>query len=234
LPWLEAQENSDHVLWIRWNRGDRLGFLQRWEKALAILDSQHLVESEIVLMLRNPDQFLDTMAQVEVASILSTKGFHIELESKKSGKTPDIYMIREAVCIEVKNLHMDAVLLEQAVTGKAKVVWLKDRLPSAVEEKYAQLPDGYPNILVVVSPPEIQFDEFEDLFIDVSTTIYVETGEIMHGSPKGLFYQERVDGRKIYAKISAAVMWKDHVRRYLLNPSAEYAVSEQLLQKVTS
>lgn len=119
LPWLEAKENSDHVLWIRWNQGDRLKFLGRWERALAILDGPGLVKREIVRMLKNPDQFLDTMAQVEVASYLLTKGFEIELEARKSDKITDISLIREGVCIEVKNLHMDAILLEQAVTGNA-------------------------------------------------------------------------------------------------------------------
>jgi len=83
-------------------------------------------------------------------------------------------------------------------------------------------------------PPEIQFDEFEDLFIDIPTTVYLETGEVTRDSHQGVFYQERVDGGKVYAKISVVIMWKDHVRRYLLNPNAEFRTSEQLLQKMTS
>jgi hypothetical protein len=71
-------------------------------------------------MLKNADQFLDTVAQLELASVLLTRSFEIELEAKKSGKTWDIFLIREGICIEVKNLHMDAVLLDQALTGNAE------------------------------------------------------------------------------------------------------------------
>jgi len=153
LPWLESKDNSDHVLWIRRNCGDRLRFLEGWERALAILDNQNLLKPRIIRMLKNPDQSEDTMAQVEVASALLTKGFEIDLEAEKSGKTPDILLSCEAVCIEVKNLHTAAALLEQAETGNAKVIWLRDRLPQALEEKYNRLLDGSPNILVVITPP---------------------------------------------------------------------------------
>jgi hypothetical protein len=122
LQWLEGKGNSDHVLWIRWNQGDRFGFVERWERALTLLDSERLVKPEIVRLLKNPVQFLDAIAQVEVASILLTKAFEIELEASKSGKTPDVFLIREGVCIEVKNLHMDAVLQEQALSGEAEPV----------------------------------------------------------------------------------------------------------------
>jgi hypothetical protein len=234
LPWLEGRGNSDHVLWIRWNQGDRLRFCERWETALALLGGEGLVKPEIVRMLKNSDQFLDTMAQVEVASILLTKGFGIELEARKSGKTPDIFLIREGVCIEIKNLHMDALLLEQAISGKAEVVWLRDRLPSAVEEKYDQLPDHYPNILVVIAPAEVQFDEFQDFFIDIPTTFNITTREVTRGKPKGFFYQERTDGTKIHTKLGAVIMWKDRAHRYLMNPTADTMVSEELLKRMTS
>jgi hypothetical protein len=234
LPWLEGEETSNHVLWIRWNQGDRLRFLERWERTLALLDGQGLVKPEVVRMLKNPDQFLDTIAQVEVASVLLTKGFQMELEAKRSGKTPDIFLIREGICIEVKNLRIDAVLLKQALTGNAEVGWLKDRLPSAVEDKYDQLPDCYPNMLVVFAPPEVQFDEFEDFFIDVPTTHNLYTAEVTRGKPKGFFYQERVDGTKIHTKLGAVIMWKDDRRRYILNPYAKSIVSEELLKKITS
>jgi len=103
-----------------------------------------------------------------------------------------------------------------------------------VEEKYAQLPEGYPNILAVIAPPEVQFDEFEDFFIDIPTTHNLDTGQVTRGKPKGFFYQERVDGTKIYTRMSAVVMWKDTVRRYLMNPNADIQVNEELLQKMTS
>lgn len=77
-----------------------MGFVERSERALALLDSERLVKPEIIRMLKNPVQFLDTIAQVEVASILLTKGFEIELEARKSGKTPDIFLIREGVCMK--------------------------------------------------------------------------------------------------------------------------------------
>jgi hypothetical protein len=234
LSWLEGAGTTNHVLWIRWNQGDRLGFLERWERTLALLDGQGLVKHEVVRMLKNPDQFLDTIAQVEVASVLLRKGFEIELEAKKSGKTPDIFLIREGICIEIKNLHIDAVLLEQALTGNAEVVWLRDRLPSAVEEKYDQLPDSYPNLLVVFAPPEVQFDEFEDFFIDIPTTYNLDTGEVTRGKPKGFFYQERVDCTKIHTKLGAVIMWKDHTRSYLVNPNANIMIVEELLKKITS
>lgn len=234
LPWLKGKENSNHVLWIRWNQGDKLRFLERWERTLALLDAQGLVKPKVVRMLKNPDQFLDTIAQVEVASVLLTKGFEIELEANKSGKTPDIFLIREGICIEIKNLHIDPILLEQALTGNAEVVWLRDRLPSAVEEKYDQLPDSYPNILVVFAPLEVQFDEFEDFFIDIPMTYNLDTGEVTRGKPRGFFYHERVDGTKSHIKLSAVIMWKDHARRYLVNPNANIMVAEEVLQKITS
>jgi hypothetical protein len=233
LPWLKAEKTSNHVLWIRWNQGDRLRFLERWERTLALLDGQDLVKPKIVGMLKNSDQFFDPITQAEVASVLLTKGFEIELEANKSGKTPDIFLIREGICIEIKNLHTDAVLLEQALTGNVEVVWLRDRLPSAVEEKYDQLPDSYQNMLVVFAPPDVQFDEFEDFFIDVPTTHNLGTGEVTRGKPKGFFYQERVDGTKIHTKLGAVIMWKDHTHRYLVNPNANIMVVEELLQKIT-
>ena len=208
--------------------------MERWERALALLDSERLVKPEIVRMLKNPVQFLDTIAQVEVASILLTKGFEIELEARKSGKTPDIFLIREGVCIEVKNLHMDAVLQEQASSGEVEPVWLRDRLPSAVEEKYLQLAHGYPNILAVIAPPEVQFDEFEDFFINIPTTMNITTGLVTRGKPEGFFFSERLDGSKIHTKMSAVVMWKDTVRRYIMNPNANLPVNDELLQRMTS
>ena len=219
-------------MWIRWNQGDRLRFLERWERTLALLDGQDLVKPKIVGMLKNSDQFLDTITQAEVASVLLTIGFEIELKANKSGKTPDFFLIREGICFEIKNLHTDAVLLEQALTGEAEVVWLMDRLPSAVEEKYDQLPDCYPNMLVVFALPEVQFDEFEDFLIDILTTYNLDTGEVTRGKPKGFFYKERVDGTKIHAKLGAVIMWKDHTHRYLMNPNI--TVIEELLQKITS
>lgn len=211
-----------------------MGFVERWERALALLDSERLVKPEIIRMLKNPVQFLDTIAQVEVASILLTKGFEIELEARKSGKTPDIFLIREGVCIEVKNLHMDAVLQIQASSGEAEPVWLRDRLPSAVEEKYLQLARGYPNILAVIAPPEVQFDEFEDFFINIPTTMNITTGLATRGKPEGFFFSERLDGSKIHTKMSAVVMWKDTVRRYLMNPNANLPVNDELPQRMTS
>lgn len=185
-------------------------------------------------MLKSPDHFLDTIGQVEITSALLAKGFEIELEAKKSGKTSDIFLTREGVCIEVKNLHMDTVLEEQALSGDAEPVWLKDRLPSAVEEKYAQLPDGYPNILAVIAPPGVHFDEFEDFFINIPTTMNLATRQVTRGKPEGFFYSERIDGSKIHTKMSAVVMWKDAERKYLMNPNAVVQVNEELLQKMTS
>jgi hypothetical protein len=234
LSWLEAEENSRHVLWIRWNRGDRLRLLDRWERAFSPLDARNLLKPKIVRMLKNPDQFLDTIGQVEIASALVRKGFEIELEAERSGKTSDIFLTLEGVCIEVKNLHMDTVLEEQALSGDAEPVWLRDRLPSAVEEKYAQLPEGYPIMLAVIAPPEVQFDEFEDFFINIPTTMNLATRQVMRGKPEGFFYSERIDGSKIHRKMSAVVMWKDTVRRYLMNPNADIQVNEELLQKMTS
>jgi hypothetical protein len=234
LPWLEGKETSDHALWIRWNQGDRLRFLERWERTLALVDGKGLVKPEVVRMLKIPDQFLDTIAQIEVASVLTTKGFQIELEAKKSGKIPDIFLIREGICFEVKNLHIDVVLLNQALSGNAGVVSLKKRLPSAVEEKYDQPPDSYPNVLVVFAPPEVQFDEFEDFFIDTPATFNDDTRRVTGGKPNGFFYQERLDGTKIHTKLSAVIMWKDQVRKYLMNPNANITVKEELLQKITS
>jgi len=208
--------------------------LDRWEGALYLADRLNLLKPEIVRMLKNSDQFLDTIAQIEIASVLLTRGFEVELEAEKSGRTPDIFLVREGVCVEVKNLHMDTVLLEQALSGDAKPVWLRDRLPCAVEEKYAQLPDGYPNILVVIAPPEVQFDEFEDFFVNIPTTANFDTGEVTHGKPEGFFYCERIDGTKIHTKMTAVVMWKDTVRRYLMNPYANIQVNEELLQRMTS
>jgi hypothetical protein len=103
-----------------------------------------------------------------------------------------------------------------------------------VEEKYLQLADGYPNILAVIAPPEVQFDEFEDFFINISTTMNTTTGQVTRGRPEGFFYSERLDGTGINTKLGAAVMWKDHARRYLMNPNAKFMVSEELLKKITS
>jgi hypothetical protein len=194
--------------------------LERWEGALALLDGKSLVKSKIIQMMKNSNQFLDTIAQVEVSADLLKKGFIIELEASKSGKTPDIFLIHECVCIEVKNLHTDPKLMEQTLSRENRVVCMKDRLPSAVEEKYAQLPEDYPNILVVIAPPDVQFDEFEDFFID---------------NPKnnlGFFYQERTDGTKINTKLGAVIMWKDWGRSYITNSFATIMVNEDLLKKI--
>jgi hypothetical protein len=234
LPWLEAEGKSEHVLWIRWNQIDRLRFKERWERALALLDNRGLVKPEVVRMLKNPDQFLDTIAQVEVAYVLLTKGIKIELEARKSGKTPDIFLIDERVCIEVKNLHIDPVLQEQTLSGRAEVVSLKNRLPSAVEEKYGQLPEDYPNILVVIAAADVQFDEFEDFFIGGRETLNIETGERTIGNLDGFFYDERIDGRRIHTKLGAVIMWKDHERKYLMNPNASIPFSDALLNRITS
>ena len=103
-----------------------------------------------------------------------------------------------------------------------------------MEEKYDQLPDSYPNIPVVFAPPEVQLDEFEDFFIDIPTTYNLDTGEATRGKPKGFFHQERVDGAKIHTKLGAVIMWKDHTRRYLVNPNANIMVVEEVPQKITS
>jgi tellurite resistance-related uncharacterized protein len=183
-------------------------------------------------MLRNPDQFLDTVAELEIATVLMRKGFNIELEARKSGKTTDIFLTQEQVCIEVKNLHLDPMLVDQTLSGEAEPVWLRDRLPSAVEEKYEQLPSGYANILVVVAPADVQFDEFEDFFINVPTTVDTTTMQVTHGRPQGFFYSERTDGSMIHTKVSAVIMWKDYVRRYIINPSAYVRVSEDVLARI--
>jgi len=171
LTWLEAEEHSNHVLWMRWNLSNRLHFLERWESTLAILDRKGLVKPKIVQMMKNPGQFLDTIAQVKVAAELVIRGFRIELEANKSGRTPDIFLIQEAVCIEVKNLHLDPRLVEQTLSGENRVVEMRDRLPSAVEEKYVQLPEGYRNILILLAAADVQFDEFQDFFIDIPVTL---------------------------------------------------------------
>jgi hypothetical protein len=75
--------------------------------------------------------------------------------------------------------------------------------------------------------------EFEDFFIDVPTTHNLGTGEVTREKPKGFFYQERVDGTKIHTKLGAVIMWKNHTRRYLVNPNANIMVVEELLQKIT-
>lgn len=220
LPWFDDKRNSNHVLWMRWNQGDRIRFVERCERALACLERNGLVNPKIVRMMKNADQFLDTIAQLEVAANLSTKGFRIELEANKGDRTTDIFLIDESVCIEVKNLHTDPRLVEQTLSGENRVVSLRDRLPSAVEGKYLQLPEGYPNMLVVVPGADVQFDEFEDVFID---------------NPRnklGFFYQERVDGTHIHTKLGAVIMWKDWCRGYIKNPYADIMIDEDLLKKI--
>ena len=66
----------------------------------------------------------------------------IQLEATKSGGTSDLFLMGEEVCIEVKNLHTDIRLVEQTLSGEDRVVELRDSLPSAVDEKCAQLPDA--------------------------------------------------------------------------------------------
>ena len=101
LSWLQTEDHSNHVLWMRWNRGDRIRFVERCERALASLDGNGLVEPKIVRMMKNADQFLDTFAQVEVAANLLTKGFRVELEASKARRTPDIFLTDEGVCTEI-------------------------------------------------------------------------------------------------------------------------------------
>jgi hypothetical protein len=207
---------------MRWNHGDRIRFVERCERALVCLDENGLVEPKIVRMMKNADQFLDTLAQVEVAANLLTKGFRVELEASKAGRTPDIFLIDDGVCIEVKNLHLDPRLMEQTLSGEARVVTLRDRLPSAVEEKYAQLPEGYPDILVVIAAADVHFDEFEDFFIDIPR------------NKSGFFYQEHTDSTKIHTKLGAVIMWKDQGRRYIKNPYANITINEDLLNRITA
>lgn len=187
---------------------------------MACLGENGLVEPKIVRMMKNADQFLDTLAQVEVAANLLTKMFRVELEASKAGKTPDIFLIDDGVCIEVKNLQFDPRLMEQTLSGEARVVTFRDRAPSAVEEKYAQLPEGYPDILVVIAAADVHFYEFEDFFIDIPR------------NKSGFFYQERTDGTKIHTKLGAVIMWKDQGRRYIKNPYANIKVNDDLHNRI--
>jgi hypothetical protein len=86
---------------------------------------------------------------------------------------------------------------------------------------------------VVFAPPEVEFDEFEDFFIDIPTTFNPETRGVTRAKPNGFFYQERLDGTKIHTKLGAVIMWKDDRRQYILNPYAESVISEELLKKIS-
>ena len=112
------------------------------------------------------------------------------------------------------------------------MVELRDRLPSAVEGKYAQLAEGYPDILAVIAGADCQFDEFEDFFIDTPVIFDITTGVEERGAPRGFFYHERTDSTKINTKLGAVIMWKDQGRRYIRNPYADIMINEDLLNRI--
>lgn len=128
---------------------------------LDVLKKENLISKDIKAKLMNPPQFQDTLSEIKACCYLISNGIK---NVRLSRNFPNIEIPDRNIIIEVKNLHSAQRLLN----SNAEVAYLDDirRIWSKLsEEILPKLENSKINIILFDVPVEVDFDEFEDLFV---------------------------------------------------------------------
>lgn len=224
--WFSDDKNSLHYLFKinqKYKNGEvrypkiHISFLEEIDGLLGFLINEELISKDIKNKLYNPPQFGDTLTEIKVVSYLFSNG----MEPKFGKAFPDIEIPSHQIIIEVKNLHSSQKFLE----SEGGVVELDDisRIWAKVSEEFLpKIDDDKINIILFEVPPEVEFDEFEDLFI-YSVKVYVDKRTMKPARYfKGEFSKEE------NSKISAVIMLYDGSYEGIINPLNNKNIPEEI------
>lgn len=228
--WLNKNPNHPYNQWVitAENTKEKL-FLSRLDNYLGKitpLSGPRRIQSK----LRNPQEFVDTYYELEVGSYLLDNGFDVEFErflrdEKGNRITPDIFVKKENVIVEVKTLHRSNEVEKGLKSGKVfkfnEAKRIKDDIISELK-KYSGKEIVYPLIVVVckdfIKPPISSHIDFETILFYrsdrwVFNGVLRRTNDVEY---RGLFYE---DGGRHASILGGVGYWEQQGIMFYENPN---------------
>lgn len=206
-------------------------FLQRFddclETAIPLLHTTKRIRSK----LRNPPQFVDTYYELEVGCSLIDYGFEVDFEHTfpselGNDKTPDIFVKKENVIVEVKTLHQSNEVEMGIKSGKVfkfnEAKRIKDDILEELQ-KYGRKEIKCPLIVVIceclIEPPIPSLDDLETVLFH-RTDRGILIGSKFHlttdAEYEGLYYVDK--GRQADI-LSGVGLWRKKLVCFYENPN---------------
>lgn len=228
--WLKNNLNHPYNQWVMKSEGSKeQTFLQLLDDCLMKVIPFHKPKN-IRSKLRN--EFVDTYYELEVGCYLLNQGFEVDFEHTfPSGmgnyKTPDIFVKKENVIVEVKTLHesyrVQTGIKSDKVFEFDESKRIKDRILDELD-KYSGSGIKYPLVVMLcndylIKPTILSPDDLETVLlyrsdrIIVSGSDYFPTSDVEY---EGLYYAN--NGRQAEL-LSGVGLWRKNPIRFYENPN---------------
>ncbi|MCK5563047.1 hypothetical protein KAI30_02650 [Candidatus Bathyarchaeota archaeon] len=232
--WLRNNPNHPYNLW-------RMKSEDSKEKLLLYKLDSHLGKvipllktKRIQHKLRNSAEFVDTYYELEVGCYLLNQGFEVDFEQTlPSGtgnyKTPDIFVKKENVILEVKTLHKRFDVEKGEKSGEvfkfngAKKIG--DKILEVLET-YSGSGIKYPLVVMLcndylINPPILSPDDLETVLLYRSDGLFVfgnsrvPTSDVKND---GLYYADKGQQADV---LSGVGLWRKKLIRFYENPNVK-------------
>lgn len=224
--WFDKRANETHPLYIlNKNKKYPVEYFENLNNNLLLLEKQGLTSKHLVTKLMNPSQFKDTLIEIKVAVYLLNNGIKVDLPPS----FPDIEIPEEEAIIEVKNLHTSEKLSGSKGDYAVEFDDINRIWDIITERIIPKLDKNSINLILINVPSEVDFDEFEDLFIFCERS---KSGVIYKFDKKTREVISEFAGefsRKENKIISGVIMMKNNYFKGIINPLNEKDISEELI-----
>jgi hypothetical protein len=228
--WLRNNPNHPYNQWIMKPEDSREKlFLSRLDNYVGKANPR-LHTKTIQSKLRNSQGFVDTYYELEIGCFLIDNGFDVNLkktlcDEKSNRITPDIYVEKDNVIVEVKTIHrsfeVEKGLESRRVFTCNEAKRIKDDILSELE-KYSGKKITYPLIVIIcpdfIKPPLVSPDDFETILL-YRCDRWIFNGTLRRTNDvtyRGLYY----DGEGRYAeRLNGVGLWRQKGIWYYENPN---------------
>jgi len=226
-------KNSSHPYykWIMKSKDSKeKSFLQRLDNYLETVNPL-LHTKRIPSNLRNSEQFISTYYELEVGCYLLNQGFEVDFEHNLpveigNHKTPDVFVIKENIIVEVKKLSQSDEVEMGIKSGKVFKFNSPNRVKDRISDelgKYSRRGIKYPLVVMlckdVIDPPILTPDDLEAVLFCRSDRGIFAGGKFhltYDVDYEGLYY---VDNGRQADILSGVGLWRDKPMCFFENPN---------------
>lgn len=232
--WLRNNPNHPYNLWRMKSEDSKEKLLlykldSHLEKVIPLLKTKRIQHK-----LRNSAEFVDTYYELELGCSLMDKGFKVNFEyslpcGNSGSKTPDLFVQKENIIVEVKTLHQSRRIKNGIQSGKVFKICEAERIRDRILlelEKYSEIGLKNPLIMMLcndylISPTILSTDDLETVLLYRSDGIFVfgsnyaQTSDVKY---EGLYYTDKGKQANV---LSGVGLWRKRLIQFYENPNVK-------------
>jgi len=228
--WLRNNPDHPYNQWIKKSEDSKerlfLSRLDNYVEKVTLLLQTKRTQSKF----RNYQGFVDTYYELEVGCFLIDNGFQVDFErtlyvERGTRITPDIFVEKDNIIVEVKTLHRSNEVEKGFKSGKVfkfnEAQRIKDDIFSELQ-KYGDKEIKYPLIVIVcpdfIKPPLVSPDDFETV-LSYRCDKWIFNGKLrrtLDVEYQGLYYEDEGQNANI---LSGVGLWGRRGILFYKNPN---------------